>query len=756
MQTFVRRPPCRLGLAFLLALGMAGGASAQVQRSFVNLGFEAPALVTPGCRVYIAATQVPGWQTTHVATASENSGGCVVPGGFVQTAPILELWRTPRDNSSGGSVSAPQGVQIAELNAAAASRIYQNVCLINGEKVSWRFSHRGRGSASVRDIAEMKIGASGTVVRVGTTNNGASDPLIVTQGTATKASVAGNTSWVRYQGDFTYAGASGQTNMGFEAISAQGGATNGNLLDDIQIELAPFVEFVQPSSSSPEATGGNLPTLRVNGTVTTAFTVTVRITGGTATRGTDYTTPGNSDTLAINVPVGTYDGASAASLFPVPVTITNDALAESNETILFAISAPPPTNPPFLLASSATCGGAVQTTWTYTIVDDDASISLSKNAAAPVPVAGNPAQADIAYTIVANNPSASTAASYSLVDTPAFDADASIVSASFSRNGGAATSLSGGGPWTLQPQWRTLAAGATDTYVVTVRININRGGSVGNDSCASPSAAGNGLHNAVRAVVQGSGGNPNMDFNSSGCQPTPTPVWVTLRKQLQGRVAATDQAQVRVFSGGIAAANATTTGSAMPASASTGTLVLAAGNIVQFEEAIKTGGTGADRPLIGYRPAISCSNAGTPTSGLPTGAGSDAGNRQQWPEFTPAAGADIDCTISNAVASANLGITKSNNLDSVVSGSQVTYGIAVRNAGPDAADGAVLADPVPTGLQDCALAAPACSASGGASCPATGSGAGQLSIANLQGTGVVLPVLPNGGAVTIQVTCTVQ
>ena len=193
----------------------------------------------------------------------------------------------------------------------------------------------------------------------------------------------------------------------------------------------------------------------------------------------------------------------------------------------------------------------------------------------------------------------------------------------------------------------------------------------------------------------------------------------------------------------------------LPATASTGTLVFTAGNTMQFEEAIKTSGTGADRALTGYRPQITCSNAGTPTPGLPTGAGSDAGNRQQWAEFTPAAGADLDCTITNAMNSADLSITKTNNVSSVVSGSQVTYTIVARNNGPDAANGAILADPAPTGLQNCVLVPTPCSAAGGAACPATGTGAGQLSIANLQGAGVIIPTLPNGGSVTVGVTCTV-
>ena len=160
--------------------------------------------------------------------------------------------------------------------------------------------------------------------------------------------IAGNTSWVRYTGGFTYAGATGVSNLGFEAISAQGGASNGNLLDDIQIALAPFVEFTQPSSSTPESASNNQPTLRVNGTVLTAFTVTVNITGGTASRPADYTTPGNLATVTVNVPAGNYDGTSATgSLFPLPSTVVNDTAYEPNRRpfqIAPALERPRPTS----------------------------------------------------------------------------------------------------------------------------------------------------------------------------------------------------------------------------------------------------------------------------------------------------------------------------------------------------------------------------------------------------------------------------
>ena len=748
--------------AALLGLCASSGALAQVQRSFINLGFEQPNLTTAGCRVYINSTQVPGWQTTHPNHATENSGGCVVAGGLgVSPGPIVELWRTPRNNSSGGAVNAPQGVQIAELNAAAASRIYQNVCLINGERVNWRFSHRGRGSSSVRDVAEMKVGASATVVRVGTTNNGSFDAPIVSQGTANApVNVPGNTSWVRYSGSFNHAGATGVTNIGFEAISAQGGATNGNLLDDIQIELAPLVEFTQASSSTPESASSNLPTLRVNGTVLTPFTVTVNIVGGTASRPADYTTPGNSSVLTINVPAGNYDGTSATgSLFTLPVTVVNDLIPEPNETIRFEIAPASGTSPAYQLRSSATCGGAAQTTWEYTLIDDDGALLISKNASAPVPVGGSLTQYDITYTIAVSNPSGSSVQYATLADTPAFDPDVTIsgltsLTRATTPNAGGGTSggtltatpLNTGGPWNLITNTRTLGGGRTDTYTLVVRFNINPG-DTGLDDC---SGSGRGLYNAATATRVAAG---NPAYTDSACQATPTPVWVTLRKQLQGRAAATDQFQVRLFSGGIPSASATTSGSAMPSTASTGQQILAAGTTLHFEEALKANGTGADEAPTNYTTLLTCTNAngGSPTV-LPGGSGSVQGNRQLWPEFTPTAGDVIDCTITNSPAGADLSVTKTNNATSLVSGMNTTYTITVTNNGPGSVTGAVLQDTPNMGLSCPASSIVTCTGSG---CPATpspitmGDVTSGLALGTLAGSGA-------GNTVTLTMTCTVQ
>ena len=211
------------------------------------------------------------------------------------------------------------------------------------------------------------------------------------------------------------------------------------------------------------------------------------------------------------------------------------------------------------------------------------------------------------------------------------------MSARYARNGGATVALPGVGPWTLQGPWRTLAPDASDTYVVTVRFDIQRGGRVDNDACAAGPGAG--LFNAVRATVRGTGGEPDVGFDADTCVATPTPAWVRLRKQLEGRAATSDQAHIRMYVGGIESAAATTSGSGLPASAATPQGTVAFGSTVQFDESIRANGTGPDQPPGAYIVSMSCSNAraDSPTV-LPGGPGQPAGARRQWPEFRVAKG----------------------------------------------------------------------------------------------------------------------
>ena len=85
-----------------------------------------------------------------------------------------------------------------------------------------------------------------------------------------------------------------------------------------------------------------------------------------------------------------------------------------------------------------------------------------------------------------------------------------------------------------------------------------------------------------------------------------------------------------------------------------------------------------------------------------------------------------------------------------MSGATTVYALTVTNLGPDAADGAVLTDPVPTGVT-CTTAS--CTATGGATCPAP---TGAALVAALQGAGATIPALPLNGTVTVTLTCNVN
>lgn len=109
----------------------------------------------------------------------------------------------------------------------------------------------------------------------------------------------------------------------------------------------------------------------------------------------------------------------------------------------------------------------------------------------------------------------------------------------------------------------------------------------------------------------------------------------------------------------------------------------------------------------------------------------------------------VDCDMINTpLPSADVSISKAGDPQTVVSGDEVTFTLEIANAGPAAADGAVVRDPAVAGL-DCTGAVLTCAAQAGAVCPA------QPDVAALQSTGVAIPALPAGGTVSLQLTCTV-
>lgn len=332
MLTCAHRP--WLGLYFRLAIAMAmlcviASQPATAQRVIANPSFEANDPQGPGPANWqiFPNGQVTGWDSV--------SGE-------------IELWDNNFD-----ATPAYQGLVFAEMNANVPGALYQNICLINGENIGWTFAHRARAGGPVTQTASFQIAnSSGALV----------------QNLATQSSTVNNI-WNINTGSATYTGASGLQRVQFVTTNP---GSYGNFLDDIRITLNPYVELSTATSNGIESTASaNLPKLLINGTLFSAISVQVAVVGGTAVRGTDYTTPNGAASFTVTIPAGTYQN----SPINTGIQILDDGAIESGETINLSLNA----GTGYTIASTASCGGAAVTASTYTISDNDSQVTLTKN-----------------------------------------------------------------------------------------------------------------------------------------------------------------------------------------------------------------------------------------------------------------------------------------------------------------------------------------------------------------------------------------
>lgn len=271
-----------LATFWVIILSLVGAMPAWAQqRAIVNSSFEENNPQGAGTANWEAFNNgdVPGWNST--------SGK-------------IELW-----DSGFLGVTAQDGAVLAEMNSYQPGALYQTICMVNGEQVGWSFAHRartGQGLSAAQTASFQIATTSGTLI----------------QNLATQVSFKNNPVWNINTGSTIYTGPSGMQRVQFVTTDP---GSSGNLLDDIRINLNPFVEFSSSATSGVESiASANLPRLIVSGTLFTSRTVTVQILGGTAIRGTDYTTPGGGSTFTVTIPAGVYQGAS----IPLGITIIND------------------------------------------------------------------------------------------------------------------------------------------------------------------------------------------------------------------------------------------------------------------------------------------------------------------------------------------------------------------------------------------------------------------------------------------------
>ena len=694
-----------LPLAILLVFTLlVGSAFAQVQRSFINLGFEDPLFAyATRCIAQWNESAVPGWTTNHPSQAPGFNTCTPILGTL--PGPLIELWHLGGVGFAGGPVTSRAGDTHAELNAEALSRLYQNVCLVAGETVAWRLSHRGRNSfgppvATAYDVMRLQVDASAVATFSSSPMSTFAPPVIGVFG-GSASGTAGPNGWTDYAGSFVYTGPSGVRQIGFESLSSQDGGTQGNFLDEIQITLKPYLEFNSPSSSgleslaSPAAYG-----LNVLGIVPTSFTVPVTVTGGTAALGTDFTTPSGGATFNVTIPAGNY---TSATLIPLGITIINDTFAETNEMITFSIASST-AGSSYVTASTTLCGSAAKLTTTYTILDDDRpTISINKTRM------GGTGTVNFGFsgtngvpTTVTNIP---TTADNTSTTVPA------LTNIPLTTDGVAVTIIE------TQPSapWRLTAASCIDANAGNAQL--------GNTNPATNVAtfSGNAVTIPAANVLHTSQFNCNLT-NTRFADITLAKIWVEAAPNNAVTVAATGLTSLLSVAN---TANETDTGAIQ---------TVGVGSVLTLSELFTAGSA------TNYASTLDC----TGTSGL-AGSTLTVGN----------ADTAIVCTYTNRSILIALTITKTDSKSVTTSGGTNNYIVTVSNAGPASANGTVLTDVVGSGLT-CPAANPlTCTviASGvapGASCPSP------ITVGNLTGTGVTIATLPANGTLQFAYTCNVN
>ncbi len=159
-----------------------------------NGDFENPSF---GHWTDIPDTLFPCWQTTEADS-------------------IIEVWWTGFE-----SVPAYHGSQFVELNANAVGTLFQNFLIAPGTNVTVGFAHRGRAGVDTMSVSIGPVG--GPYVTLGIYGDG-------------------NTAWGYYTVSYTIPLSLGNYySLRFNSIYASGGPTVGNFLDDISVNINPYL-----------------------------------------------------------------------------------------------------------------------------------------------------------------------------------------------------------------------------------------------------------------------------------------------------------------------------------------------------------------------------------------------------------------------------------------------------------------------------------------------------------------------------------
>jgi uncharacterized repeat protein (TIGR01451 family) len=333
---------------------------------FIGLTKRALALPTPTTPSPLIPSRIianPGFEQPVVSGI-----GVAIPEGYGTTPPTV--WQTTEDTSpyinsleywngtgNGQSPSNHSGQHI-ELNAASNSAIYQDICVLQNETVDWSLLHAVRKASVANDINIMRVTVSDPTLWTGKT------PPSTLLYSSPDLATSFNNGWQQKTGSYTHSQASARLRFAFNAIqgSIVGTTRNisyGNFLDDVTLSLPPVIDFLPTDvtnkvnlSTTAEGDGGSpyYLSLRLNGRLKSAATVTITLTGLTAPRNFTVGTPlqgaamasglsasKSGSSITLTLPVGDYDPNNITKYIHIPIDF-GDLVYQPNDNVGFSLT----------------------------------------------------------------------------------------------------------------------------------------------------------------------------------------------------------------------------------------------------------------------------------------------------------------------------------------------------------------------------------------------------------------------------------
>jgi hypothetical protein len=277
----------------------------------------------------------------------------------------IEVWKGIRTGNGGqgqlsvGDRASSTTKQYAEINGSTNGSLYQDICVLPSETVAWSLEHavRNSGQTNIMQVSITNPADWADSKTPPTTQLYNSGDLTTTY----------SQGWQSKTGTWTSPDSRTFSmkplRFAFKAIQGSSGSISmGNFIDNVQLNLSPFVDFLPTSGGNvnlastvegnPSST--NPPyyylSLRVNGVMATGGTVQINLTGLNAQRsfrlgnilkgsitatGLSAVAVGNQITLTI--PAGTYNPNIIGDYIHIPIDFSNTT-RESNDNLTFTLS----------------------------------------------------------------------------------------------------------------------------------------------------------------------------------------------------------------------------------------------------------------------------------------------------------------------------------------------------------------------------------------------------------------------------------